>query len=230
MPLPLMGILAGASAIGKIAGGLGKGRAEGRKTEADVNLQRDQLASSQYGTQQRSLLDAANAMAGQNVTDAQMGLQAPSMRAKQALLGDALKNFQYKAPTHARANVVDFGSPYNLSDSTRELGGLLSTGALADQRQGNSPLEKVDFMSNILKPPTQTSLPQSGWLDKVLNTASAIGSFAGAGKDLMGGDEPTKAKSIADMVPIESGVPNFGMPTMLGAPVGRVGKIPNVRF
>jgi hypothetical protein len=202
----LPAILAGAAAVGKIAGGISKGRAEGRKAEADMNLQRDQLATTQYGTQQRSLLDAAQAMAGQNVTDAQIGLQAPSMRAKQALLGDALKGFQYKAPTHARANVVDFGSPYDISDSTRELGGLLSTGALSDQREGNSPLDKVDFMSHILKSPGQKPLPQGNWLDKVLNTASVIGSFAGAGSGMMNPNDPTTAGQVA------------------------VGKVPNVRF
>jgi hypothetical protein len=207
MPLPLMAILAGATAVGKIAGGLSKGRADGRKAEADVNLERDKLTTSQYGTQQGAMLDAAQAMAGQNRTDAEMGLQAPSMRAKQALLGDALKNFSYKTPTHARANVVDFGSPYNLSESTRELGGLLSTGALADQQKGNSPLEKVDFMSAILKPPTQAALPQSSWLDKLLNTASAVGSFAGAGAGMMpAGGQQTTAGQFA------------------------TGKIPNVRF
>jgi hypothetical protein len=202
----LPAILAGAAAVGKIAGGISKGRAEGRKAEADMNLQRDQLATTQYGTQQRSLLDAAQAMAGQNVTDAQIGLQAPSMRAKQALLGDALKGFQYKAPTHARANVVDFGSHYDISDSTRELGGLLSTGALSDQREGNSPLDKVDFMSHILKSPGQKPLPQGNWLDKVLNTASVIGSFAGAGSGMMNPNDPTTAGQVA------------------------VGKVPNVRF
>jgi hypothetical protein len=215
MPLPLMAILAGASAIGKIAGGLGKGRADGRAAEAGVNLDRDQLATSQYGIQQRSMLDAAQGMAQQNQTDAQMGLMAPSMRAKQALLGDSLKNFQYKAPTHARANVVDFGSPYNLSDSTRELGGLLSTGALADQQKGNSPLEKVDYMSMLMKAPGQTALPKSSWLDKVLNGASAIGSLAGGAQEIMGGGQTT-AKSIADIVPVQTGFPKFGTNVRFG--------------
>jgi hypothetical protein len=210
MPLPLMGILAAAGAIGKVAGGLGKGRADGRKAEADVNLDRDQLATSQYGMQQGAMLNAANAMAGQNQTDAQMGLQAPSMRAKQALLGDALSGFEYKAPTHARANVVDFGSPYKVSDSTRELGGLLSTGALADQKQGNSPLEKVDFMSMLLKAPGQTPLPQSNWLDKILNSASAIGSI--------GGGIGEAAKALG------------GSTTAGDLAAGRIGKVPNVRF
>jgi hypothetical protein len=202
----LPAILAGAAAVGKIAGGISKGRAEGRKAEADMNLQRDQLATTQYGTQQRSLLDAAQAMAGQNVTDAQIGLQAPSMRAKQALLGDALKGFQYKAPTHARANVVDFGSPYDISDSTRELGGLLSTGALSDQREGNSPLDKVDFMSHILKSPGQKPLPQGNWLDKVLAIGSIGGGIGEAAKALGGS---TTAGDLA---------------------AGRIGKVPNVRF
>lgn len=192
-------IMAGASLIGKLFGGMGKGRAEGRKAEADVNLQRDQLATSQYGVQQRSMLDAAQGMAQQNQTDAQMGLTAPSMRAKQALLGDALKNYSYKAPTHARANVVDFGSPYNISDSTRQLGGLLSSGALADQQKGNSPLEKVDYMSMLMKAPGQTALPKSSWLDKVLNGAGAIGSLAGGVGEMMGGANaaPTTANQFA---------------------------------
>lgn len=204
-----MGILAAAGAIGKVAGGLSKGRAEGRKAEADVNLQRDQLGTQQYGMQQGAMLNAANAMAGQNVTDAQMGLQAPSMRAKQALLGDALSGFEYKPPTHARANVIDFGSPYKISDSTRELGGLLSSGALADQKQGNSPLEKVDFMSMLMKAPGQTPLPQSNWLDSILNTAGTIGTLAGGAKeakDALGAGTPTVASEFA------------------------VGKVPKVRF
>jgi hypothetical protein len=210
--LPLMGILAAAGAIGKIAGGAAKGRADGRKAEADVNLQRDQLTSDNYRTQQGSLLDAAQGMANQNRTDAEMGLTAPSMRAKQAMLGDALKNFQYKAPTHGSANVVDFGSPYTLSDSTRELGGLLSTGALADQKKGNSPLEKIDYMKMILQAPGQTPLPKAGWLDKVLNGASAIGGLAGAF------GEAKTAFSNATAPP----------PSM--AEQYALGKAPNVRF
>lgn len=178
--MAILPILAAAAGVGKILGGIGKGRAEGREAEADLNYKRDNQALDAYSLQQRSILDAAHAMASQNRTDAEMGLAAPSMRGKQALLGDALANFQYKAPTHARANVVDFGSPYNLSDSTRQLGGLLSSGALKDQQQGNSPLEKVDFMSMLIDPPNQTALPKSGWLDKVLNTAGAVGSIGGA--------------------------------------------------
>lgn len=194
-----MGILAAAGAIGKIAGGLGKGRADGRKAEADVNLQRDQLATSQYATQQGAMLNAARGMADQNLNDAQIGLTAPSMRGRQAVMGDLLANFQHKVPTHARANVIDFGSPVNLSDSTRKLGGLLSSGALADQEKGNSPLEKVDFMSMLMKAPSQAPLPKSSWLDTLLNTAGTVGALAGGAaeaKNAFGGT-PSTASQLA---------------------------------
>jgi hypothetical protein len=233
MPLPLLGILAAAGAIGKVAGGLGKGRADGRAAEADINYKRDNQQLDRYATQQRSILDAAQAMASQNKTDAQMGLDAPTARGKQALLGDALANYQYKAPTHARANVVDFGSPFNLSANTRELGGMLSAGALNDQKQGNSPLSKVDFQSALIAPPNQTALPQSSWLDKLLNAAGTVGTIAGGvgeAANAFGGEKST-AKSIADFVPVETGVPSgFGTPVSFSSPQFRTGRIPKVRY
>lgn len=186
-----------AEAMGGMAGALGKGRADGRVAEANVNAGRDQTALNQYGMQQGSILRAAENMAQQNQTDAQMGLQAPSMRAKQALLGDQMAGFQWKPPTHARANVVDFGSPFNISANTRELGGMLSSGALADQKQGNSPLEKVDFLSQLIAPPGQTPLPKASWLDKILNTAGAVGGIAGAVNGLRENEEPSVANQFA---------------------------------
>lgn len=227
-----MPILMGAAAIGKVLGGIGKGRAEGRQAEANVNLNRDHLATSQYGIQQRSMLDAADGMARQNLDTAKLGLEAPQMRAKQAAMGDMLANFNYKAPTHARANVVDFGSPFNPSASSRELGRLLSSGALADQKQGNSPLQQVDYMSMLMKAPGQTPLPKASWLDKLLNTAGAVGSIGGAVGEAMGGagGGETTAKSIADIVPVQTGVPNFGTPASISAPPWRTGRVPNVNF
>ena len=205
--MAIMPILMGAAAIGKVLGGIGKGRAEGRQAEANVNLNRDNLATSQYGIQQRSMLDAADGMARQNFDTARMGLEAPQMRAKQAAMGDMLANFNFKTPSHARANVVDFGSPFTPSASSRQLGGLLSSGALADQQQGNSPLEQVDYMSMLMKPPGQTPLPKSSWLDKLLNTAGAVGSIGGAvGEAMNPAEQPTTAGQFA------------------------MGKIPNVRF
>jgi len=198
-------------------GDMGQGRAAGRQAAAATNHDRDILAQQAYANRQGSILRAAEASAQQNRADAELGLAAPSMRAKQAVLGDALKNYAYKAPTHARANVVDFGSPFTLSDDTRALGGLLSSGALADQRAGNSPLDKVDFMRSLIDAPQMTPLPKSGWLDKVLE----LSGFAGdVGEAVRGQREPSVARelSVADITPVRPGVPNVGTPANISTP------------
>ncbi len=174
---------AAAGTIGAAAGGAGAGRAQGRIDEAGIQQRQDQnmlerarLASLNTADLNRFNLDKAT----QDLANKKFGLEAPGMRAGNAVRGDILANAQDAtiAPGTLGPNVhvptISGGlRPSMFSDSTRQLGGLMSSQALAGQQAGDQ-FDPLTYQSPD-PIPGLTPLPQSNGVDTFLNTAGVVG-------------------------------------------------------
>lgn len=179
-----------AIAASTILGNLAKGRAEGRKTAADTNLSRDQVATQQWQAAQNAALTAKQAGSSEalaqgalDLNQRQFALDAPTTRGKQAVRGDVMAGMQDVSVSHPRANVVNVSGglrPSLLSPESRELGRTLTRQALLAQMAGDefAPMEKTDFESALRPAPGLTPLPQANTWDKILGVAAPLAGLA----------------------------------------------------
>lgn len=165
-----------AGLLAPLFGGGAKKAQEQRTEEAKLNLGRDQLATSQYGTAQNAVFNKAQ----QDLQNKQFGLNAPSTRAKQATLGDLLANIQdakITAPSGIRMGNITGGlRPSALGPNARAAGGELSRQALMalmDQRD-----QKFQDMP-LLNPPAISQTPKAGKLENIFGTIGTIGGILG---------------------------------------------------
>lgn len=141
-----------ATNIGEALSGASVGRAQGRIAEAGINQNQANAAANLYRSQ----------------------LDAPGIRAGQAVRGDILANAQDANITGVSPNIpvpsISGGlRPSMFSDDTRALGRDLSSGARAAQARDGFPTAPV-------LPP----LPEAGTLDSILNTGSTVANIAGS--------------------------------------------------
>ncbi len=137
----------GASALAPVLGAASKSRGEAQQTQERNQLSRDQLA----------------------LQGKQFSLGAVDKRRGQALKSSMIANYKPRAPmTHARANVVNFNSPFGNAE------------AFTDPRMKQLANEQLDqSLQAVLKGEdkfTPAAAPKSGIIDKALG----VGSF-GAG-------------------------------------------------
>src|SRR5690349_3149739 len=112
----LPAILAAIGGIGALAGKAGKGAADQRMSENEQTMSRDRLSLDRHNSQQSAILQALLGQSNQDtaryntkqgatttalgqeeagkLNRAQLGLQAPSVRAKQSILGSLMKHGQ----------------------------------------------------------------------------------------------------------------------------------------
>jgi hypothetical protein len=149
-------------AIGQTAAGTAAGRQQGRETQAMMQQRQDQLAQQRYGNE---------------LSAAQLNLQAPQVRAQQSVKGDILANAQPFKWTGQTAMVGNIPVPQStgglnpsiFSDNTRSLGRMLSAGAVGQQG--------VNDGRAIEAPPGLTPLPQAGRADSILSIIGQIAPF-----------------------------------------------------
>lgn len=174
-----------------------------------------------YGTQQSATTNATQGLQGatshaldaqsaEGLQRAQLGLQAPSIRARQSVLGSLMKNLQ---PVHVQGPAGQAGhestitgglSASALDPTTREHGSQLMNAALMAQLNGSdvppptdfksgiqdwkgsvlAPPEATDYTKGILAPPTLSSYQQPGKLETGLSWGGTIGNILGAILDL----------------------------------------------
>jgi hypothetical protein len=168
--------------LAAIVAAIGKGRADGRVTEADVNQNQARAEADIF----RTRMEAA--------------LKGPSMEARSAAIGDTLANvkpFAWTGGTSMVGNIPvplsnDGGlTPANYGPATRRAGQTLA----------NLSADRVNDPAFALPaPPTVAPLPQSGKTDSIINTASTIGSLFGAVPGA-GGSIVNAAKGIAGLIP-----------------------------
>lgn len=177
MPFPLIPLIgAGLSALGVLGGGRAKGRAD----EAQINDQRDRTA-----------------LAG-----AQFNMQAPGMRAGNAVRGDVLANAQdaqIQGPvtgTKGRVPQITGGlRPSLMSGNTRALGSQMSRDALLSQ------------MSGPAFQPTPT--PQAGGFDTFLNIAGGVGDLMGILQNVPGFNKPKPGPQLQEPISQNVQLPRF---------------------
>lgn len=151
-------------ALGQTASGTAQGRAEGRKSEAEIQLERDRLLQQRFGNE---------------LSAAQLNLNAPQVRAAQSVKGDVLANaqpFQWTGGTQmvGEIPVPQFSGGLNpgiFSDNTRSLGRMLSAGAVGQQG--------VNDGRAIEAPPQVSELPQAGKADGFWSTIGQIAPLIG---------------------------------------------------
>lgn len=137
-------------------------------------------ATNRYGTNQNAITNAMqgqqtatshamDAQSAENLNRAQLGLQAPSVRAKQSVLGSLMKNLQpvsIQGPAGQaghESKITGGLSAAALDPMTRQHGDELMKAALQAQLSGSDIPEKTNFASGIqnwgstvLTPPAAT--------------------------------------------------------------------------
>lgn len=162
LPTILGGATGALGALGGVASGVSAGRQQGRESEATFQQRQDQLGQSRYQNE----MDAAR-----------LNLQAPQMRASQAMRGDILANaqpFQWTGDTRMVGNIpvpqaTGGLNPGIFSEDTRSLGRLLAARALQGQQTNGGDVVGL--------PPELTPLPQAGKVDSILNAIGQIAPF-----------------------------------------------------
>ena len=180
--LPAITALAG---LGQVAGKASQNAAAGRAAEADLNLQRDKLATDQWATAQDNAMRAAQNASQENQWRALLGLQAPNQRATQVMRGDLMSNVQDVnisglPPQVPRITISGGLRPSALGPNSRAAGSALSRQALEALLSGSDVPAATNFSSLLTAAPGQTALPkQSGWA-KAGNILGIVGSLAGS--------------------------------------------------
>lgn len=138
---------------------------------------------------QGAVTHALDAQSAENLNRAQLGLQAPTVRARQSILGSVMKNLQptqMVVPEGQRGHVPTMRGGLNasaLDPTTRQHGDELAKAALMAQLSGSDVPDKTDFMggvqdwgSTVLAPPSATDF-KSG-----LIAPPELGGYKSAGK------------------------------------------------
>lgn len=196
----LSALLAAAPLVGKLLGGVSKGRADGRKEEIDIGMSQDQAAlnrayleEQQRSRQQRTGFDQADLdMRRREYTDTSR-TQGYRDRAQGGLL-QGIEDAVVTPPEGIRMGTVTGGLRPSAIVNRKQLGRDMESSAISRGRMG----PQFDAVETVGagQIPGATPMPQAGRLDKFLNIASLIGNGLGiagqvAGQDGM--DETTAA-------------------------------------
>lgn len=182
----------GVGDIASVLGSAGQQAGNQRFGENNQALDLNRAKASVYGTQQNALLNALLAkesggmdryraqqgatqtalgqQSNEGLQRAQLGLQAPSTRARQSVLGSLMKNMQdvnIQGPASQQGHVPTITGgmrPSNLDPTTRGHGEALMQAALQAQLTGSDVPAATDFKSGVLTAPGETDF-QSGLID-----------------------------------------------------------------
>lgn len=179
----LPAILAGAGLLGKLFSGAAKGAADGRATEAGLNLGRDNIASRNFDTRQ-----GAEMQSGQlDLQRQQFGANNRGQLAKQALigqlLGGGLQPTAINVPGIKSANVSG-GLLQSLLQNPEAMAAMRTMGQQAGQAQ-QTPLSFQG--GNLLQAPRISQTPQSSGWEKLAGILGTAGSLAGGVGQVMSG-------------------------------------------
>lgn len=181
-------ILGSASAIGGLLGANETGRAQGRlaETQANSGWNRDQIGLYSNQIQANNAENNWNlGAADRDLAQRKFALAAPGERAGNAVRGDILssaRDVAFSGLPNDIPNIQISGGlrPSMFSDSTRQLGALMSKDALAGQQKGDA------FAPLTYKPgptaPTLTPPTNAGTLDDILNAAGTFSDLYGVAR------------------------------------------------
>jgi hypothetical protein len=169
-------------AVGKAASGTASGAAAGRKTEADLNVARDQIANQGYSIGQQAQMNAGSL----DLQRKGFEEQARGSRAKQAAMADMLANFKGTniSTPGIRSSTISGGLSVD-SPGVQQAMAKMREQALLAQLKGDTPGGEGFTGGNILATPTQTPIPQAGMMEKIMGTAGQVAGWGGLIGDLM---------------------------------------------
>lgn len=186
MPIPLMAVALGAGILGKIAGGGAKGAATERAGQNDFTAQQNQQALSKYGIDQSARQNLLGQQEQATLNRAQLGMQAPNVRMKQALLGSLIQNMQsakITPPSGIRMGQMTGGiDPSSLLNAgARAGGGEMQRQALMALLTKSDVPAATDFVKDgTVAAPTMGGYKNPGKLESALSLISLLGSAGGA--------------------------------------------------
>lgn len=195
MPLPLLAIAAGAGILGKIAGGAGKGAAAERAGQNDFTQTQNQQALSKYGIDQSARQNLLGQQEQATLNRAQLGMQAPNVRMKQALLGSLIQNMQsakITPPSGIRMGQMTGGiDPSSLLNAgARAGGGEMQRQALMALLTKSDVPAATDFVRDgTVAGPQMGGYKKPGGMETALSLIGLLGSAGGAMAN-MGGGKP----------------------------------------
>jgi hypothetical protein len=174
--LPILGKIFGAvTGLGGVLGGQQKGAGDAMATQGQVQNQFDRNAIDSYGTAQGAQFTAAD----QDLKRKSYETQHRSSAGKEALLALLMGNHQPSSVSIAgipQAQISGgMGETIKNNPQILELLKSIAAKGTADQA---APMSFTG--GSILKPPTQTPLPQAGKSDSILNTIARIAQLAGS--------------------------------------------------
>jgi len=178
-------ILGGAQLLGSIFGGAGRGAAESRQAENDFLQRENMLRSNQYSTQQQALLSLLGLDENATMNRAQLGLQAPNVRAKQAVLGSLLSRLQpaqIQAPAGIRVGQISGGLGDAIGGAgMRGAGNLLQLQALKALASKSDVPAAANYASRgMLAPPQMNAYKKPGKGESLLSMLGLAGGVLGA--------------------------------------------------
>lgn len=178
-------ILGGAQLLGSLFGGAGKGAAAERQSQNEFLQRENQMKLGQYSTQQQALLSLLGLDESALMNRAKLGIEAPSARTKQAVLGSLLSRLQptqVQAPAGIRVPQVSGGLRDALGGAgMRGAGNLLQLQALkALASKSDVPAPTNYAQRGMLPAPQMQGYKQAGKGESLLSMLGLAGGVAGA--------------------------------------------------
>lgn len=175
-------IIMGLSAVAGKAGG---GAAAERQSKNNFQLQQNQLAQSAHNADMQALLTALAQNERAKMDRAQLGIQAPQARTRQALLGSILANakgMRVQPPSGIRMGNVS-GGAFDLDallSNARGAGRTLNQQATAALESGSDIPAYEDATARLSKSPTPGGYQKAGKLEGLLSLLGLAGAGVGA--------------------------------------------------
>ena len=171
-------------ALAAVAGKAGEGAAAERAGANTFATTQNQLAQAGHNSDITALLQALQQNESAKINRAQLGIQAPSARTKQALLGSLLMNAQtakYQPPPGVRMGAVSGGFDLSkLLANARTAGSELNSQATRALQTGSDIPAYTDATSRLAKSPTPTGYQGAGKLESTMSGAATAGSLLAA--------------------------------------------------
>lgn len=191
----LSAILAGASLLGPLLSKAGGGAASERGNQNDFLLRQNQQQQQGYQFDMQALLQALQQNERGKMDRAQMGIQAPQARMKQALLGSLLQNAKtarYTPPPGVRMGTVSGGLDLDtlINAMARKAGGTMQTQATQALETGSDVPAYEDATARLQKSPTPGAYKGAGGLESILSGGGMLASLIGGLGAMKGGRKP----------------------------------------
>ena len=177
-------ILGGITGLGSVFGGAGQGQAAERQSQNDFLQRENQMRLGQYSTQQQALLSLLGLDEKATMDRAQLGIQAPSSRTKQAVIGSLLARLQptrIQAPAGINVGKVSGGLSGAMGGGgMRAAGNALQMQALKALLSGSDVPQAGNYTQRgMVQAPQMQGYKSAGKGESLLSALGLAGGLAG---------------------------------------------------